>query len=119
MLDQSIREFADSLFSQSIHEIDSQFKKDHQAKISELVRRGGFGSQQVVELESEMIGKKMRSRLITYQQAFETASVRPSIEDLTEIWSIVESTYATLLGAWWGSNPRPWRMPSLGPAGNS
>ncbi len=46
-----------------------------------------------MEIDAALIGRQMKARLVSFQEAFEHAGAKPSADELQEIWKAAEGVY--------------------------
>jgi hypothetical protein len=100
-MDDSIREYANALYTRAILALVEKRGESIAAHMREMVGRGmssGYGLSGIeysgmIRIYSEFIGGDMMAQLNSFREAFEHTNLKPSTEDLNEIWRVVRDRY--------------------------
>lgn len=96
-MEQSVKEYADALYVKEL----SEARKKHINELTEANRqmgqrgltRSGIALGKMLEIDAAFIGRQMKARLVSFQQAFEHAGAKPSQDELQEIWRATQDVY--------------------------
>jgi diguanylate cyclase (GGDEF)-like protein len=98
-MEKSIQEYADALYMKAL----SDAREKHKAEITEanrqMAQRGlsqgfsGIAFGKTIEIDAALVGRQMKARLVSFQEAFEHAGAKPSANELQEIWQAAKDVY--------------------------
>ena len=96
-MEQSIKDYADALYIKEL----SEARKKHTQELNEASKqmgqrgltRSGIALGKMLEIDAAFIGRQMKARLVSFQQAFEHAGTKPSRDEIQEIWRATEDVY--------------------------
>jgi diguanylate cyclase (GGDEF)-like protein len=99
-MEQSLKEYADALYVNAL----SDLRKKHGDETAEAHRlitqrglnQGGFSGiafGKTIEIDAALIGRQMKARLVSYQEAFEHAGAKPTQDELQETWKAAQDVY--------------------------
>jgi diguanylate cyclase (GGDEF)-like protein len=100
-MEPQIRQYADALYTKALSDARDEREKEILAFNKEAAQRGisqglsGITLGKMIEIDAAFIGRQMKARLTSFQEALEHAGVKPSLDDLQQIWQIVEEVYET------------------------
>jgi|SRR5207245_14935 len=96
-MEQSIKEYADALYIKELSEARKNYTNELNAASREMGQRGltrsGIALGKMIEIGAAFVGRQMKARLVSFQQAFEQAGGKPSQDELQEIWRATEDVY--------------------------
>jgi diguanylate cyclase (GGDEF)-like protein len=96
-MEQLIKEYADALYIKELSEARKNHTNELNAASREMGQRGltrsGIALGKMIEIDAAFIGRQMKARLVSFQQAFEQAGAKPSQDELQEIWRATEDVY--------------------------
>jgi len=100
-MEQAIKEHADALYIRALSEAREKRKNEIIAANREMAQRGmsqgfsGIAFGRMMEIDAAFIGRQMKARLASFQEAFEHAGANPSADELQEIWKAAADAYET------------------------
>lgn len=100
-MESEIREYADALYIKALSDARDEREKEILTFNKQAAQRGinqglsGIALGKMIEIDATFIGRQMKARLTSFQEALEHAGVKPSLNDLQQIWQIVEEVYET------------------------
>ncbi|HVS89762.1 MAG TPA: GGDEF domain-containing protein [Candidatus Acidoferrum sp.] len=98
-MEQSIKEYADALYIRALAEAREKHKVEITEANRQMAQRGmsqgfsGIAFGKTIEMDAALIGRQMKARLVSFQEAFEHAGATPSQDELQEIWKAAEDAY--------------------------
>src|SRR6266403_4244388 len=98
-MEKSIKEYADALYIRALAEAREKHKNELIEANREMAQRGlsqgfsGIAFGKTIEIDAALIGRQMKARLVSFQEAFEHAGAKPSIDELQQIWQAATDVY--------------------------
>jgi hypothetical protein len=97
VMDTRIREHADALYVKELHTISADRTREASDLARTMHQRGltnsGIVQGNQIKLEYAIIGRQMSARLESFQRAFGDASIKPSSDELQQIWQLVTEVH--------------------------
>src|SRR5260370_29611023 len=98
-MEQSIKEYADALYIKALAEAREKHRDETTEANRQMTQRGlnqgfsGIAFGKTIEIDAALIGRQMKARLVSFQEAFEHAGAKPSADELQEIWQAAKDVY--------------------------
>jgi diguanylate cyclase (GGDEF)-like protein len=86
-----ILEHANALFALRFKEISRKHREE--LKAIHVASSGGISLSNQLKTQASAIGQRMRARLESFREAFETAKILPSPDDFRDIWANTSQQY--------------------------
>src|SRR6266853_949646 len=100
-MEKSIQEYAEALYIKALAEAREKHKDEITESNRQMAQRGlsqgfsGIAFGKTIEIDAALIGRQMKARLVSFQEAFAHAGATPSQDELQEIWKAAEDVYET------------------------
>src|SRR5216683_7856945 len=98
-MEKSIQEYADALYMKALSDAREKHKDELTEANRQMAQRGlsqgfsGIAFGKTIEIDAALIGRQMKARLVSFQEAFEHSGTKPTQDELQEIWRAVENVY--------------------------
>jgi diguanylate cyclase (GGDEF)-like protein len=113
-MDQQILEHANALFALKFKEISRRQREELKAIHADANRRGlsnsGISLSNQLKSQALAIGHRMRARLESFRETFETANIQPLPEDFEYIWANTSQEYTHSVAT---TNQQIWRQAKI------